>query len=71
MDEAKVRILKYDELDDVTGSVKPQIMDSESIMEVLKGHKFHFSLDSDHVKDSLIEARRISEKIFKRATVNI
>lgn len=46
-------------------------MDSDSIMELLKGNKFKFSLDHGHFKEYLIEARRISEKILKRSVVNI
>ena len=46
-------------------------MESEQIMEILKGNRFRFSLDSEHEKDYLIEARRISEKILKRSSVDI
>jgi hypothetical protein len=46
-------------------------MTAERLMEVLKGNHFRFSLDNSHYKDYLIEARKISEKILKRSSVNI
>jgi hypothetical protein len=50
---------------------KPEPMTSESVMDVLKGNRFRFSLDNGHYKDYLIESRKIAEKILKRSTVNI
>jgi formylmethanofuran dehydrogenase subunit A len=70
-EEANRRLLKSDELDDATGQYKPKPMDTDSMMEVLKDHKFRFSLDGDHLKEYLSEARRIAEKILKRTHVNI
>jgi hypothetical protein len=46
-------------------------MNSESVMEVLKGNRFRFSLENGNFKDYLIESRKISEKILKRSVVNI
>jgi hypothetical protein len=46
-------------------------MTSESLMELFKGSKFRFSLDSDHVREYLIDARKIAEKILKRSEVKI
>ena len=40
-------------------------------MDLLKGNRFKFSLDQEHIKDYLLEARKISEKILKRNVVNI
>jgi formylmethanofuran dehydrogenase subunit A len=71
MEEIKERLLKSDELDDIMGETKPRQMDTESVMEVLKGNKFTFSLDGEHYSDYLIEARVIAEKILKRAHVKI
>lgn len=72
MQEIKQKILNSEELDDVVGgSQKPQPMDSDSIMELLKGNRFKFSLDNGHFKEYLIESRRIAEKILKRSVVNI
>lgn len=71
-EEVKQRLIKSEELDDVTvGDSKPKPMDTDSMMDLLKGHHFKFHLEREHVKDYLIEARRISEKIFKRTIVNI
>lgn len=63
----KQKHLISDELDDV----KPAQMDSDQLMHLLKGNKFHFSLNKDHVNEYLIEARKIAEKILKRSVVNI
>ncbi len=60
-------MLKSEELEDA----KPKQMDTESMMEVLKGSRFRFALNHQDFKDYLIEARKISEKILKRTTVNI
>ena len=70
--EIKQKILKSEELDDVVGGYeKPRPMDSDQIMDLLKGNKFKFSLDHGHFNEYLIEARRIAEKILKRSVVNI
>jgi hypothetical protein len=71
MEEVKQRMLKSDELDDVTGLEKPKPLDSEAIMEVLKGNKFKFSLDHGNFKEYLVQSRKISELILKRSVVNI
>jgi hypothetical protein len=68
-EEINQRLLKQDELEDIGG--KPDAMDSDQLMDILKGNKFRFSLDQDHVKEYLIEARKIAEKILKRSVVNI
>ena len=39
------------------------------MIEVLKGHRFKFTLDN--YETYLIESRKIAEKILKRAEVNI
>ena len=44
-------------------------MDPDSVIEVLKGHKFTFSLDN--MKQYVVDTRRIAEKILKRSKVNI
>jgi hypothetical protein len=46
-------------------------MNPEQLIELFKGCKFRFSLDADHVKEYLIIARKISEKILKRSEVQI
>lgn len=46
-------------------------MTSESVMEVLKGNRFKFSLDNGDFKEYMIESRKIAEKILKRSVVNI
>ena len=50
---------------------KPDPMNPESVMDLLKGNRFRFSLDGENYKDYLLEARRISEKILKRSAVNV
>jgi hypothetical protein len=70
-EEIKQKILKADELDDVNGMSKPEAMTPESVMEILKGNRFKFSLDNEHFKDYMIKARKIAEKILKRNVVNI
>ena len=71
MEEVKQRMLKSEEMDDVSGLEKPKPMDSDSVMEILKGNRFKFSLDNSHYKEYLIDARKIAEKILKRSVVNI
>ena len=71
MEEVKQKILKSEEMDDVSGLEKPKPMDSDSVMEILKGNRFKFSLDNGNFKEYLIEARRIAEKILKRSVVNV
>jgi len=49
-------------------------MTPEQVESLLKGHRFRFSLgtsDGPQVKDYLIEARKISEKILRRSVVNL
>ena len=71
MEEVKQKILKSEEMDDVSGFEKPKPMDTDSVMEILKGNRFKFSLDNGNFKEYLIEARRIAEKILKRSVVNV
>ena len=71
MEEVKQKMLKSDELDDVTGLERPKPLDSEAIMEVLKGNRFKFSLDHGNFKEYLVQSRKISELILKRSVVNI
>lgn len=70
-EEIKIIFSKSEELDDVSGMSKPEPMTCESVMDVLKGNHFRFSLDNGHFKDYLIESRKIAEKILKRSIVNI
>ena len=70
-EEIKIILLKSEELDDVAGTSKPEPMTPDSVMDILKGNRFRFSLDNGHYKDYLIESRKISEKILKRSVVNI
>ena len=63
--------MKADELDDITGSSKPESMTPETVMEVLKGNKFRFSLENGDYKQYLTDSRKIAEKILKRSVVNI
>lgn len=74
VEEFKAKALSSEELDDVSGSDKPSPMNPESVMEAIKGHKFRFSLGSggNHsFSDYLIEARKISEHILKRTSVDL
>jgi len=71
MEEVKQKMLKSDELDDVTGLERPKPLYSEAIMEVLKGNRFKFSLDHGNFKEYLVQSRKISELILKRSVVNI
>lgn len=68
----KARVLSQEEFDDVAGVPAP--MTPEQVMDLLKGHRFRFSLgtsDGPQIKDYLIEARKISEKILRRSVVNL
>ena len=58
-EEMKAKVLTQEELDDG----KPSPMTPEQVIDLLKGHKFRFSLgaNGEQVKDYLIEARKISE----------
>jgi hypothetical protein len=73
-EEIKARTLTSEELDDVSGFGKPSPMSPESVTEAIKGNKFRFSLGSNgnhNYSDYLIEARKISEWILKRSSVNL
>ena len=61
-------MLSSEELDDVAGK-KPFPMDADSMIEVLKGNRFKFTLDN--YEQYLVESRKIAEKILKRSEVNI
>ena len=60
--------LDSEELDDV-GGAKPQPLDEESAIKILKGHKFKFSLDG--YLEYMVDSRRIGEQILKRTVVDI
>eukprot|EP00347_Sterkiella_histriomuscorum_P006178 403353763 len=69
IDERKRLALNSEELEDVAGK-KPTPMTEEQVMNVLKGHRFKFSLDS-HFEQYSTESRKIAEKILKRSEVNL
>lgn len=62
------RKMQAEEMDDVIGS-KPELMDEESVIEVLKGHKFKFSVAN--YDGYLKESRKICEKIMNVAEFNL
>lgn len=62
-------LFSSEELDGIATATEP--LNPEQLMDLFKGCKFTFSLDADHVKEYLIVARKISEKILKRTEVQI
>ena len=67
-EEQMRRKMRAEELDDVVGS-KPEPMDEESIISILQGHKFHFSVPDyeAYLKDS----RKICEGIMRVTEFNL
>ncbi len=55
-------------MDDVIGS-KPDPMDEESVIDVLQGHKFKFSVAN--YEEYLKESRKICAKIMTVAEFNL
>ena len=62
------RRLEQDEIDDVVGA-KPEPMDEEYVMDVLKGNKFSFTLP--HYEEYMVESRKVVEEILKANEFNL
>ena len=67
-DELVRRKMRAEELDDGAGS-KPVPMDEDSVIEVLHGHKFKFSVPD--YEEYLKESRSICEKVMRVTEFNL